>query len=78
MNDNNLAIMFGELKGGIRIRLGLMNIGKLEILRWYVFAKLFEDYQVKTSFIAAIEKKMATEIYNQLSEEYYRMLPTLQ
>ena len=31
--------------------------------------KAFEDYQVKTSFIAAaIEKKMATEIYNQLSE----------
>ncbi|MFQ7503728.1 MULTISPECIES: AvaI/BsoBI family type II restriction endonuclease [Alistipes] len=68
VNDNNLAIMFGELKGGIDPA-GAdehWQTGNSALVR---IRKAFEDYQVKTSFIAAaIEKKMATEIYNQLSE----------
>ena len=67
VNDNNLAIMFGELKGGIDPA-GADEHWKTGNSALVRIRKAFEDYQVKTSFIAAIEKKMATEIYNQLSE----------
>ena len=68
VNDNNHAIMFGELKGGIDPP-GADEHWKTGNSALVRIRKAFEDYQVKTSFIAAaIEKKMATEIYNQLSE----------
>lgn len=68
VKDNNLAIMFGELKGGIDPA-GADEHWKTGNSALVRIRKAFEDYQVKTSFIAAaIEKKMATEIYNQLSE----------
>lgn len=66
--EDNLAIMFGELKGGIdpagadeHWKTGNSSLERIR--------NAFKDYNVRTSFIAAaIEKKMATEIYNQLSE----------
>lgn len=66
VNDNGKAIMFGELKGGIdpagadeHWKTGNTALTRIRIA--------FHDYKIKTSFIgAAIEKKMAGEIFNQL------------
>jgi len=66
VNENARAIMFGELKGGIdpagadeHWKTGNSALGRIR--------HAFGAYQVKTSFIAAaIEKKMAEEIYAQL------------
>lgn len=65
---NDCAIMFGELKGGIdpagadeHWKTGNTALGRIRT----AFAS--KNYKIHTSFIgAAIEKKMATEIYNQL------------
>ena len=68
VNDDNLVVMFGELKGGIDPA-GADEHWKTGNSALVRIRKAFKNYQVKTSFIAAaIEKKMATEIYNQLTE----------
>ncbi|WP_462376729.1 AvaI/BsoBI family type II restriction endonuclease [Rikenella microfusus] len=68
VNDNDLAIMFGELKGGIDPA-GADEHWKTGNSALERIRDAFRAYPIKTSFIAAaIEKKMATEIYNQLSE----------
>lgn len=68
VSHNELAIMFGELKGGIDPA-GADEHWKTGNSALERIRNAFKAYQVKTSFIAAaIEKKMATEIYNQLSE----------
>ena len=63
---NDRAIMFGELKGGIdpagadeHWKTGNTALGRIR--------SAFQNYNIKTSFVgAAIEKKMAEEIFEQL------------
>ena len=65
---NERAIMFGELKGGIdpagadeHWKTGNTALGRIRTA--------FQGYNIKTSFVgAAIEKKMAGEIFSQLKE----------
>ena len=65
VNDNEKAIMFGELKGGIdpagadeHWKTGNTALGRIR--------SSFASYDIKTSFIAAaIERKMAGEIFSQ-------------
>ena len=60
------AIMFGELKGGIDPA-GADEHWKTGNSALERIREAFGGYPVKTSFVAAaIEKKMATEIYAQL------------
>lgn len=62
------AIMFGELKGGIDPA-GADEHWKTGNSALERIREAFTQYAIKTSFIAAaIEKKMATEIYTQLQE----------
>ena len=62
-----LAIMFGELKGGIDPA-GADEHWKTGNSALERIRKAFKDYDVKTSFIgAAIEKNMASEIFSQLN-----------
>lgn len=62
------AIMFGELKGGIDPA-GADEHWKTGNSALERIREAFSKYAIKTSFIAAaIEKKMATEIYMQLQE----------
>lgn len=66
VNDNDRAIMFGELKGGIDPA-GADEHWKTGNTALTRIRKAFEAYQIKTSFVsAAIEKKMAGEIFDQL------------
>jgi len=66
VNNNNLAIMFGELKGGIDPA-GADEHWKTGNTALTRIRTAFQDYNIKTSFVgAAIEKKMAGEIYAQL------------
>ena len=66
--DNGRAIMFGELKGGIDPA-GADEHWKTGNSALERIREAFTDYPIKTSFIAAaIEKKMAKEIYAQLSD----------
>ena len=68
VNDDGKAIMFGELKGGIDPA-GADEHWKTGNSALERIREAFSGYSVKTSFIAAaIEKKMATEIYAQLME----------
>lgn len=68
VNDNNKAIMFGELKGGIDPA-GADEHWKTGNSALERIREAFDGYDIKTSFIAAaIERKMATEIYAQLSD----------
>ena len=66
VNDNDKAIMFGELKGGIDPA-GAdehWKTGNTALMR---IRTAFHAYNIKTSFIgAAIEKNMANEIFSQL------------
>lgn len=67
INENNKALMFGELKGGIdpagadeHWKTGNTALNRIRIA--------FKDYSIKTSFVgAAIERSMANEIWEQLS-----------
>lgn len=66
VKENNKAIMFGELKGGIDPA-GADEHWKTGNAALERIREAFVQYAIKTSFIAAaIEKKMATEIYTQL------------
>ena len=68
VKENNKAIMFGELKGGIDPA-GADEHWKTGNSALERIREAFAQYAVKTSFIAAaVEKKMATEIYTQLQE----------
>ncbi len=68
VNNNDLPIMFGELKGGIDPA-GADEHWKTGNSALERIRNAFDIYHVKTSFIAAaIEKKMASEIYDQLSK----------
>ena len=68
IEKDNKAILFGELKGGIdpagadeHWKTGNSALGRIR--------EAFAEYSIKTSFIAAaIEKKMAKEIYAQLQD----------
>ena len=63
------AIMFGELKGGIDPA-GADEHWKTGNSALERIREAFAQYAIKTSFIAAaIERKMATEIYAQLQED---------
>ena len=66
INDNNRAIMFGELKGGIDPA-GAdehWKTGNTALIR---IRSAFKDYNIKTAFVgAAIERSMANEIWEQL------------
>lgn len=63
------AIMFGELKGGIDPA-GADEHWKTGNSALERIRTAFDKYNIKTSFIgAAIEKKMATEIFEQLENE---------
>lgn len=63
---NDKAIMFGELKGGIDPA-GADEHWKTANTALTRVRNAFSDYSIKTSFVgAAIEKKMAGEIFNQL------------
>lgn len=66
VKDNNNAIMFGELKGGIDPA-GADEHWKTGNSALARIREAFHDYNIKTSFIgAAIEKNMAGEIFTQL------------
>ena len=66
VNDNDKAIMFGELKGGIDPA-GADEHWKTGNTALTRIRTSFHAYNIKTSFIgAAIEKKMAGEIFSQL------------
>lgn len=66
VSNNNLAIMFGELKGGIDPA-GADEHWKTGNTALTRIRTAFQEYNIKTSFVdAAIEKKMAEEIYSQL------------
>lgn len=66
VNDNDKAIMFGELKGGIDPA-GADEHWKTGNTALTRIRTAFHAYNIKTSFIgAAIEKKMAGEIFSQL------------
>ncbi len=68
VQNNNAAIMFGELKGGIDPA-GADEHWKTGNTALTRIRTAFKGYGVKTSFIgAAIEKKMAGEIFDQLEE----------
>lgn len=68
VRHDDRAIMFGELKGGIDPA-GADEHWKTGNSALERIRSAFRDYDVKTSFIAAaIEKKMAEEIYAQLSD----------
>lgn len=63
---NDKAIMFGELKGGIDPA-GADEHWKTGNTALNRIRNAFKDYNIKTSFVgAAIEKKMAIEIFDQL------------
>lgn len=69
VKHNNLALMFGELKGGIDPA-GADEHWKTGNTALERIRNAFSDYKIKTSFIAAsIETKMATEIYAQLKNK---------
>ena len=69
IQNNDLAIMFGELKGGIDPA-GADEHWKTGNTALTRIRNAFKDYNVKTSFIAAsIETKMAGEIYKQLKNK---------
>ena len=66
--DNDSAIMFGELKGGIDPA-GADEHWKTGNTALTRIRTAFEAYDIQTSFIAAaIEKKMSEEIWSQLCE----------
>ena len=66
VNDNDKAIMFGELKGGIDPA-GADEHWKTGNTALTRIRTAFHAFNVKTSFVgAAIEKKMAGEIFSQL------------
>lgn len=66
VHENDKAIMFGELKGGIDPA-GADEHWKTGNTALTRIRKAFEGYNIKTSFVgAAIEKKMAGEIFDQL------------
>lgn len=68
VQNNDAAIMFGELKGGIDPA-GADEHWKTGNTALTRIRNAFKDYRIKTSFIgAAIEKKMAREIFNQLEK----------
>lgn len=63
---NERAIMFGELKGGVDPA-GADEHWKTGNTALSRIREAFRDYNIKTSFVgAAIEKKMANEIFHQL------------
>lgn len=65
---NEKAIMFGELKGGIDPA-GADEHWKTGNTALTRIRSAFNDYNIKTSFVgAAIEKKMAEEIFGQLED----------
>ena len=69
VNDNNRAIMFGELKGGIDPA-GADEHWKTGNTALSRIRSAFNDYSVKTAFLgAAIEKSMANEIWLQLCNQ---------
>ena len=66
ITQNDKAIMFGELKGGIDPA-GADEHWKTGNSALERIRKAFAHYSIKRSFVAAaIQKKMATEIYKQL------------
>lgn len=66
VKDNSKAVMFGELKGGIDPA-GADEHWKTGNTALSRIRRAFLKYNVKTSFVgAAIEKKMASEIFSQL------------
>lgn len=68
VNQNGKAIMFGELKGGIDPA-GADEHWKTGNSALERIRDAFSGYSIKTSFIAAaIERKMAIEIYAQLQD----------
>lgn len=68
VKKDNKAILFGELKGGIDPA-GADEHWKTGNTALERIREAFAGYSIKTSFIAAaIEKKMATEIYSQLQD----------
>lgn len=69
VKHNKLAVMFGELKGGIDPA-GADEHWKTGNTALERIRNAFSAYKIKTSFIAAsIETKMATEIYAQLKDK---------
>ena len=69
VNHDQLAIMFGELKGGIDPA-GADEHWKTGNTALERIRAAFEGYKIKTSFIAAsIESKMASEIFAQLQSK---------